>query len=213
MRPARFLSLLLLSGLLAACGKEEPTYPDAAFGNRSALPSSSSAAQDPSKAASPSTNTQTNTDLSTNPIPRPAVDPKDEVGPPPSNPALTDADLISAALEKANQIRRENGVPELELDPKLSLAAQKHAEDMVARKFFDHKNPDGKDPSHRASDAGARYRAVGENIAKGISQDVEQLFQLWMKSEPHRKGLLEKAFTHHGMGYKDGTWVHLLSGN
>jgi uncharacterized protein YkwD len=195
MRSSRLSLFLLLT--LAACGKDEPTVPDSANTTRSAI-------LQPAPSTGTGTGTSTSTDTNTNTTPNPA-----DPSLPPPNPALGDEELIAAALAKANAIRLENSVSELELDPKLTLAAQRHAEDMKARNFFDHKNPDGKLPPDRVKDAGGQFRAVGENIAKGIT-DVDQLFQLWLDSKPHKEGLLEKAYTKHGIGYKDGHWVHVF---
>lgn len=205
MRSSRLSIFLLLA--LSACGKDEPTVPDSAHTTRSAI-------LQPAPSTGTGTSTSTRTDTGTNPAPNPAptpspVDPADPSLPPP-NPALGDEELIAAALAKANAIRLENSVAELELDPKLTIAAQRHAEDMKARNFFDHKNPDGKLPPDRVKDAGGQFRAVGENIAKGIT-DVDQLFQLWLDSKPHKEGLLQKAYTKHGIGYKDGHWVHVFA--
>lgn len=193
---------------LAACGKQEATVPDSAFANRSALtqPQPSS----PPKGVS----TATSTDTGTNPIPRPvSTNTETNVDVPPPNPALSDEELVAAALEKANAIRIENGSPELEHDPRLSQAAQRHAQDMKARNFFDHKSPDGSLPSDRVKATGASYTGVGENIAMKEPElkDIDELFKIWMDSPPHKQGLLEKQFTKHGMGYKDGRWVHVFA--
>lgn len=203
MRSPWFLVLLFT---LTACGKDEPTSPDSAHTNRSAIVT-------PGKPEDKKgVGTSTQTDTNTNPGTRP-VDPDKPVDPdvPPPNPALTDEELIAAALVKGNAIRMENNVGELELDEKLSLAAQRHAEDMKARKYFDHKSPEGKTPVDRVKAAGAEYRGIGENIAMGIATDVDELFKLWMESKPHKEGLLQKAWTKHGMGYKDGYWVHVFA--
>lgn len=199
----RLSPFLLLVFLLAACGKDEPTVADSALQNRSRI----------TTPGSPATKSPTATSTDANPIPRPvatATETEVDPGIPPVNPALSDEDLINAALEKANAIRIENSSPELELDPKLAAAAQAHANDMRARKFYDHKNPDGKTPVDRVKAAGANYRVIAENIHRGLN-DVDKVFEGWMKSEPHKKSLLEKQYSKHGIGYKDGYWVHVLA--
>jgi len=48
------------------------------------------------------------------------------------------------------------------------------SEDMIARDFFDHVNPDGEDPFDRMADVGITYQTAGENFAwNNFSNPVE----------------------------------------
>src|SRR3954454_8418273 len=51
----------------------------------------------------------------------------------------------------------------LAVDPRLVQAARQHAQDMAARNFFAHTNPDGAGPSARMSAAGYPWTAWGES--------------------------------------------------
>jgi len=106
-------------------------------------------------------------------------------------------------LEKANAVRRKAGVPPLRASSQLDRAAQKHAEDMLARGFFAHESPDGKTVRERAREAGYDWRAIGENIAEG-QFTVDEVMDSWMKSPDHRRNLLDRGFTELGVGLAMG---------
>jgi len=180
--------------LLCSCGREEPVMNDPAITKTT----STLAATPPSLVAE---NIQE--------APKSSEDPT-KAPPAPVNPAFTDEAVISSALAKANAIRLENGLPELDLDEKLAAAAQKHAEDMKARNFFDHVNPDGVNPFQRMKAAGAVFKLGGENIAKGLS-DTEAVFKIWLDSKLHRENLLQKAYRRQGIGFIDGHWAHVFA--
>ncbi len=94
------------------------------------------------------------------------------------------ADLAAVrreVLEKVNAERAKAHVRPLLLDPRLDAAAQRHAEDMLARGYFAHASPEGKTVRQRAEAAGYRWHAVGENIALG-QLSVDEVVQAWMKS-------------------------------
>ena len=103
--------------------------------------------------------------------------------------------------------------PLLKVESHLELAAQKHAEDMANRNFFDHVNPDGLAPTDRIRNSGYPMTgswATGENIAKGqpTAQDV---MNSWMNSPGHKANILSSNFKELGVGHyvKNGThyWV------
>ncbi|MBD1876998.1 CAP domain-containing protein [Nodosilinea sp. FACHB-131] len=116
-------------------------------------------------------------------------------------------ELRALALEVANRDRQVNGLPPLVEDPLLSQVAQRHAEDMLARQFYDHVNPDGQDPSARYIAAGGQVGA-GENIMQqkgtipmALSLGlVEEYQQGWMESPGHRENLLTPRYTTFGYG-------------
>jgi uncharacterized protein YkwD len=59
---------------------------------------------------------------------------------------------------------------------------------------------DDKNPSDRVKAAGYRSSFVGENIAAGNGWSLEQVFQIWMDSVPHRKNILTKEYKEIGVG-------------
>ncbi|MFD0687218.1 CAP domain-containing protein [Actinomadura fibrosa] len=98
-----------------------------------------------------------------------------------------------------NAERAKHGCGPLTLDAKLQSAAQAHSADMVARNFFDHTNPSGKDPGDRITAAGYRWSTYGENIAAG-QQTPASVMSSWMNSPGHRANILNCKFKNIGVG-------------
>ena len=92
-------------------------------------------------------------------------------------------------LIETNHHRASNQLGELKLSEALQQAAQKKAEDMAARDYWDHKTPEGSEPWALLRDAGYGYAAAGENLAYGFSASSEVL-GAWMQSETHKANVL-----------------------
>jgi uncharacterized protein YkwD len=102
--------------------------------------------------------------------------------------------------------RRSHGMRRhLRLNRALSLAAAKHARDMVRRHYFEHKSPNGNDHMDRI--AAGSYKpstgswSAGENLlfSRGHSTP-RQLFGAWMKSADHRSNILRSCWRDFGLG-------------
>ncbi len=103
-----------------------------------------------------------------------------------NSPAVSDAIFCLTT-----QIRASYGLAAFHRDPRLDTAARLHSEDMAARNFFAHTNPEGLDPSDRA--ARQDYTAgVGENIAAGY-RDARAVMIGWMASKGHCANILSTA--------------------
>jgi uncharacterized protein YkwD len=113
--------------------------------------------------------------------------------------ALTLDSARDAVLCIVNAERSARGLTVLAQDDQLELAAQRHSEDMLARDYFDHVNPDGEDPGDRVTAAGYEWSAYGENIAAGYSTPRKVMLG-WMKSEGHCHNVLNPSFTELGVG-------------
>ncbi|MFJ2605615.1 CAP domain-containing protein [Streptomyces sp. NPDC087425] len=119
-------------------------------------------------------------------------------------------------LDLTNRERTRAGLRPLAADPPLTVAAQAHSADMVARAFYAHTAPDGGEPWDRAAAAGARRRSIGENIACGQRSPAE-VVEGWMNSPGHRANILGPDFTHLGVGFAGGGaagtyWTQLFGG-
>ena len=125
-------------------------------------------------------------------------------------------------LAAVNAAREEQGRPPLRLHPLLTQAAQRHAEDMLHRLFYDHVNPDGDTVLDRVRAVGFRgrgRRTVSENIAKGLFGTAEVVGR-WMNSSGHRRNILRRGFTELGVGVAFGDndngfeviWVQVFAG-
>lgn len=114
-----------------------------------------------------------------------------------------DVDFIERVLELVNEERAKEGVKPLALDNNLCAVAAMHSEDMVARNFFSHENPDGASPFDRMKAYGIRFMAAAENIAAGQTTP-EQVMDSWMNSSGHRKNILNNAYGKIGIGIAMG---------
>lgn len=102
-------------------------------------------------------------------------------------------------LARVNAARRKAGLKALRLNSELDKAAQRHAEDMLARGYFDHKSPSGTTVRERSRAAGYNWGAIGENIAFGQTS-VGEVIETWMGSPGHRKNILGPHFSELGIG-------------
>jgi uncharacterized protein YkwD len=114
--------------------------------------------------------------------------------------ALRDRERVRAELATwIDAERRRAGRRPLALDPRLDVAAQRHADDMLARSYFAHRDPDGGTVRERARAAGFDWSAIGENIAEG-QQSVKEVVESWMRSAGHRENILDRRYTRTGVG-------------
>jgi uncharacterized protein YkwD len=124
--------------------------------------------------------------------------------------ALSPADRRAALMCVIAVERGARGLPAVRESAQLTLAAQRHADDMVARSFFDHVTPGGTTLAERVLATGyIRNRPrweLGEAIA--WAQDpldtAAQLVQAWLNSPPHRGILLDPTFRDVGVGVTPG---------
>jgi uncharacterized protein YkwD len=113
---------------------------------------------------------------------------------------VRDLDRVRAEmLARVNAARKKAGAQPLRSNGKLDLAAQRHAEDMLARSYFAHASPEKKTVRDRASAAGYDWRRIGENIAEG-QFSVDEVMDTWMNSPGHRKNILDPDFRELGVG-------------
>ncbi|MET9557626.1 CAP domain-containing protein [Streptomyces sp. NPDC006645] len=113
------------------------------------------------------------------------------------------AAVASDVVALTNAERTAAGLRPLAGDPRLTLAAQAHSDDMVARGFYSHTSPDGRQPWDRAAAAGCAHRGIGENIACG-QRSAAEVVRGWMDSPGHRANILKPDFTHIGIGLRGG---------
>ncbi|WP_416973196.1 CAP domain-containing protein [Streptomyces sp. 4F14] len=120
------------------------------------------------------------------------------------------ASAVSAELQAAAQVlvlvneeRAKVGCSALSANSALAGLAQEFSEDMAARGFFDHTDPDGKSPWDRASAAGISDLA-GENIARGQA-DAASVMEAWMNSPGHKANILNCDFKTLGVGVHFGS--------
>jgi len=116
---------------------------------------------------------------------------------------------IESFVDLMNAHRTSVGCPTLAWNPDVAAVAQAHSEDMIARDFFNHTNPDGESPFDRLHAAGITYTAAAENIAAGYPT-AEAVLQAWLGSAGHRANIENCSLTEHGVGLLDTHWTHLF---
>ncbi|MCX6360069.1 MAG: CAP domain-containing protein [Armatimonadetes bacterium] len=114
-----------------------------------------------------------------------------------------------------NLERRRAGLPPLKSNPALAKAAMDHARNMAASGFFEHTDPQGRDPSERARAAGYP-EGCGENIAMGQRGPADSIAS-WMRSPGHKGNILGKDYREMGAGFaRSGKgvayWVQMFAG-
>lgn len=122
----------------------------------------------------------------------------------------TTSKSISQAAQEVinltNAERRKNGLPDLKADTQLGGVAQKKSDDMQQNNYFSHTSPTYGSPFDMMRDFGVTYKSAGENIAQG-QRSPQEVVKSWMNSEGHRKNILNRNFTHIGVGF-DQTGYH-----
>ncbi|MEE1809553.1 CAP domain-containing protein [Streptomyces sp. BE133] len=109
----------------------------------------------------------------------------------------------AAVLTLVNQERAKVGCSPVTASASLASLAQDFSDDMAARGFFDHTDPDGRTPWDRASKAGVQGLG-GENIARGQA-DAQAVMDSWMSSEGHRANILNCDYKTLGVGVHYGS--------
>ncbi len=71
--------------------------------------------------------------------------------------------------------------------------------DIVKRKYWSHKDPDGVESWYMFDLAGYKYVYAGENLAKDFYSDYQAMRAL-MRSPTHRENILMREYTNVGIG-------------
>lgn len=113
------------------------------------------------------------------------------------------AGASASASSIINGYRTSNGLSAVAADSRLEQAALQQAGYMAGAGRMEHTTGWGKDFASRVKDNGISG-AAAENIAEG-RMDLDRLFDMWMKSPPHRRNMLDSRFTRFGLAYvRDG---------
>ncbi|MBH0230400.1 CAP domain-containing protein [Halobacillus yeomjeoni] len=112
--------------------------------------------------------------------------------------SLSDYEQEVVAL--VNEERSQEGLAPLEAHERLSGLARLKSRDMAEHGYFSHTSPNYGSPFEMMNQYDFEYRAAGENIAAG-QRTPEEVVEGWMNSEGHRENILNKNFTHIGIGY------------
>ncbi len=113
-------------------------------------------------------------------------------------------------LRLVNNLRSENGLPPLRLNPNLNKACFNHSKDMADNNYFSHAGLNGSTFSQRAINAGYTGSPLGENIAAGGST-AAATFDQWKNSPGHRSNILNTNANEMGIGHASrvgSTYTH-----
>jgi uncharacterized protein YkwD len=116
------------------------------------------------------------------------------------------AQAAAMVVERANAFRRENRLPAVETDSKLTQAARDFAGFMARTGKFGHA-ADGAEPAQRARRHGYDYCLVAENIGyqyrsggfRTAAELAAGFVDGWKRSAGHRKNLLDRDATETGV--------------
>ncbi len=105
----------------------------------------------------------------------------------------------------ADNSREAAGLGPLQASGVLDKAARLQARDMAVQGFFEHTDPQGRDPADRVAifDGRHEFSFVGENIAAGYPS-AQSTCRGWMHSSGHRANILDFDYTRIGVGFARG---------
>ena len=113
----------------------------------------------------------------------------------------------TSLLSSTNERRVADNEQPLGLNDELMQAAQAKADDMVARDYWSHDTPDGKQPWNFITAAGYNYQAAGENLAYGFTS-ASAVLNGWMNSPEHRANILDANYQDVGFGIASSPHYH-----
>lgn len=106
-------------------------------------------------------------------------------------------------LNLVNVEREKNGLEDLELNEKLSKAAQEKANNMFQSNYWAHFAPDGTTPWKFIVDQNYEYIYAGENLARGYTTSRDAV-DAWMNSPTHKANILSAKYEDMGFGILEG---------
>ena len=103
------------------------------------------------------------------------------------------------ASQLINQLRVNAGLSPLRVHPLLTLAANRHIQDMISSGVWGHYSSDGSSVHTRIARAGYVTNGwTGENWA--VYATVDTSIGWWMTDAPHRDNVLNRSYTEMGIG-------------
>ncbi|MFJ7509061.1 CAP domain-containing protein [Peribacillus simplex] len=120
-------------------------------------------------------------------------------------------------LSLVNEERSKSGLPSLKMDTAISNVAILKSEDMRDSNYFNHTSPRYGSPFDMMKSFGISYKYAGENIAAG-QPSADAVMKSWMNSPGHKANILNKNYTHIGIGHVTGGkythyWTQQFIGN
>jgi uncharacterized protein YkwD len=102
-------------------------------------------------------------------------------------------------LDITNLIRKRHELSGVKWHEETSQVALLHSKDMKENDYFSHDSPSKGGLSDRLQEGNVKYHLAGENIAAKYIDGIAAV-EGWLNSKGHRETLLNKEFTHLGVG-------------
>jgi len=127
--------------------------------------------------------------------------------------STTNKTYTQQVVDLVNAERAKAGLAPLTIDANVEKAANVRANEIQTT--FEHVRPNGSSFSTAIKEQNVNFRGAGENIAWG-QKTPQEVMNAWMNSAGHRANILNKSFTHIGVGNVQngaGTqyWVQLFT--
>lgn len=108
--------------------------------------------------------------------------------------------IVQSIVDLINQARDQSGLSRLASNPKLTKAAQIHADDMARLERMEHTLPGVAQPTlrDRGNYVNYSFSWLGENIAYNYAS-ATSVMDAWMNSADHRANILNPNFTEIGV--------------
>ncbi len=116
--------------------------------------------------------------------------------------------FTEALLSLINNARISSGLQSLSLNSALNSIAKSRCDDMIARDYFSHVSPEGKNIKSFVEESGIMYKTTGENLQYCSPPSMagpELFFNSWMDSEMHRANMLDPGYTQIGIALSFNT--------
>lgn len=118
-----------------------------------------------------------------------------------TNNGTVDSTSEKKMIALINAEREKKGIDPLIFDRALTQDARAHAKDMLVRGYFSHYTPEGLSPFDRLENNSISYTSAAENLA--FAPEVDLAMSGLMKSDGHRKNILDTSFIKVGVGVID----------
>jgi uncharacterized protein YkwD len=118
--------------------------------------------------------------------------------------------LSNDLLTAINNERTSRGLTKLRLNPKLVIAANRHAQWMTDNNIMSHIGVDGNTVLDRTKKEKYYASAIGENISFGYLY-VASIIASWMASGGHRRNMLCKTHTEIGITEINKYWCVIFA--
>ena len=100
-------------------------------------------------------------------------------------------------INKINELRVKNNLPELKIDDNVQNVARLKAQDLAENNYFSHTSAKYGTPFEMLSTSGVNYKTASENIAGNST--IEGAINSWMNSDSHKNNILSTDFNYTGV--------------